>query len=46
MKTLWSTYKSSVLLLAAMVVGGVIGYFWGPGAAILQPVADIFLNLL
>ena len=46
MKTLWSKYKSSVLLLAAMVVGGVIGYFWGPGAAILQPVADIFLNLL
>ena len=46
MKTLWSTYKSSVLLLAAMVLGGVIGYFWGPGAAVLQPVADIFLNLL
>ncbi len=46
MKTLWTTYKSSVLLLASMIVGGVIGYFWGPGAAILQPVADTFLNLL
>ena len=46
MKTLWTTYKSSVLLLASMIVGGVIGYFWGPGAAILQPVADTFLDLL
>lgn len=46
MKTLWTTYKSSVLLLASMIVGGVIGYFWGPGTAILQPVADTFLNLL
>jgi len=46
MKTLWTTYKSSVLLLASMIIGGVIGYFWGPGAAILQPVADTFLNLL
>jgi len=29
-----------------MVLGGVIGLFWGKGAKILQPVADIFLNLL
>lgn len=46
MNKLWSTYKSSVLLLASMVIGGVVGFFWGPGAAILQPLADIFLNLL
>jgi Na+/H+-dicarboxylate symporter len=46
MNTLWATYKSSVLLLASMVIGGVAGLFWGPGAAILQPVADTFLNLL
>jgi hypothetical protein len=31
MKTFWNTYKSSILLLAAMVAGGVIGFFWGPG---------------
>lgn len=28
MKTFWNTYKSSILLLAAMVAGGVIGFFW------------------
>ena len=46
MKKLWNTYKSSILLLVAMVIGGVIGAFWGKGASVLQPLADIFLNLL
>ena len=46
MKNIWNTYKSSVLLLGAMVVGGLVGFFWGEGAKVLQPVADIFLNLL
>ncbi|MCD8370164.1 MAG: dicarboxylate/amino acid:cation symporter [Clostridiales bacterium] len=46
MKELLNTYKSSLLLLASMAVGGIIGFFWGPGAAILQPIADTFLNLL
>lgn len=46
MKNIWNTYKSSVILLGSMVLGGVIGLFWGKGAKILQPVADIFLNLL
>lgn len=46
MKNLWNTYKSSILLLGSMILGGVVGFFWGEGAKILQPVADIFLNLL
>lgn len=46
MKNIWNTYKSSVLLLGSMVVGGLAGFFWGEGAKVLQPVADIFLNLL
>lgn len=46
MRNIWNTYKSSFMLLGAMVLGGVIGMFWGEGAKILQPVADIFLNLL
>ena len=32
MKQIWNTYKSSVILLGSMVLGGVIGFFWGPGA--------------
>lgn len=46
MKNIWNTYKSSFMLLGAMVVGGVVGLFWGEGASVLQPIADTFLNLL
>ncbi|MBE5965417.1 MAG: dicarboxylate/amino acid:cation symporter [Lachnospiraceae bacterium] len=46
MKNVWNTYKSSVILLGSMILGGVIGFFWGEDAKVLQPVADIFLNLL
>lgn len=46
MKSIWNSYKSSFILLGAMIVGGVVGFFWGPGASVLQPIADIFLNLL
>ena len=46
MKQIWSSYRSSIILLGAMILGGVVGFFWGEGASILQPVADIFLNLL
>ncbi len=46
MKNIWNTYKSSFMLLGAMVIGGVVGMFWGEGAGILQPIADTFLNLL
>ena len=46
MKNVWNTYKSAVILLGSMILGGVIGFFWGEDAKVLQPVADIFLNLL
>lgn len=46
MKKVWDSYKSSIILLGAMVLGGVVGFFWGEGASVLQPLADIFLNLL
>lgn len=38
--------KSSFLLLGSMIIGAGIGAAWGPGAAVLQPLADLFLNLL
>ena len=34
------------MLLGSMLLGGIVGAIWGPGAKVLQPVADIFLNLL
>ncbi|MDY6064815.1 MAG: dicarboxylate/amino acid:cation symporter [Finegoldia sp.] len=46
MKKIWSAYGSSIILLFSMIFGGILGYFVGPGIKVLQPVADIFLNLL
>lgn len=36
----------SFILLGCMLLGSLIGAIWGPGATALQPIADIFLNLL
>lgn len=38
--------KSSFILLASMLVGASLGAIWGKGALVLQPLADLFLNLL
>ena len=46
MKKLWQNYRSSLLILGCMILGGIVGAFWGPGAAVLTPWANIFLNLL
>lgn len=39
-------YKFSFILIFAMILGAVIGVVFGEKAAILQPIADVFLNLL
>lgn len=44
--SIWKTYKSSFILLASMIIGGIVGFVWGEDAKILQGIADIFLNLL
>ena len=46
MNKVWDSYKSSIILLVSMVVGGIVGFIWGEGASVLQPIASIFLNLL
>ena len=39
-------YKFSFILIFGMIVGSVIGIIFGEKAVVLQPIADIFLNLL
>lgn len=39
-------YKSSLLLLGGMLLGGIAGYILGPKVEIIKPVATLFLNLL
>lgn len=42
----FATYKQSIILLAAIVLGAVVGVVWGEGAGVLSPFGDLFLNLL
>ena len=46
MKSFWNSYKSSLILLSAIILGGIIGVFMGPEAVVFKPVGDLFLNLL
>lgn len=46
MKNFWHNYKSTILLIAAVIVGAVFGIYFGEDAAIVQPLGDVFLNLM
>ena len=46
MKKYLSNYKSTIILLVAIIVGSVIGLVFKEKATILSPLGDIFLNLL
>ena len=39
-------YKSMIILLGAIIAGGIIGLIWGEGASALSPFGDLFLNML
>ena len=46
MKKFFKSYKSTIILLAAIIVGAIIGIVFGEKAAVLSPLGDIFLNLM
>lgn len=46
MKSFWNNYKSSLILLGAIILGGIVGVFMGPEAVVFKPIGDLFLNLL
>lgn len=46
MKLFLENYKSSMILLGAIIIGGIVGVFMGPEAVMFRPVGDLFLNLL
>lgn len=46
MKNFFKTYKSVIILLAAIIIGAIVGIAFGEKAAVLSPFGDIFLNLL
>lgn len=46
MKRFLSNYKSTIILLVAIIVGAIIGIIFKEKATILSPLGDLFLNLL
>ena len=46
MKKFLKTYKTTIILLAAIIVGTIVGLIAKENAAVLKPFGDIFLNLL
>lgn len=46
MKKFLSNYKSTIILLVAIIVGAIVGIIFQEKATVLSPFGDIFLNLL
>ena len=46
MKKFLSNYKSTIILLVAIIVGAFVGIIFQEKATILSPFGDLFLNLL
>lgn len=46
MKKFLSNYKTTIVLLVAIIVGAIVGIIFQEKATILQPLGDVFLNLL
>jgi len=46
MKGLFNSYKSSLILLTAIIIGGIAGLIYGPKAAVVKPFGDLFLHLM
>jgi len=39
-------YKSLIIMLIGIIIGGIVGLIWGEGAKVLSPFGDLFLNML
>lgn len=46
MKNFFKNYKSTIILLVAIIVGSILGIIFQEKATILSPLGDLFLNLL
>lgn len=46
MKKFIKNYKSTLILLGAIIIGAIVGLIFGKKATVLSPLGDLFLNLL
>ena len=45
-KKSWESYRFPLILLAGIIIGALIGVIFGEKATVLQPVGQIFINLM
>lgn len=46
MKKILKNYKSTLILLLAIIIGAIVGIIFKEDAKVLSPLGDIFINLL
>ncbi|MGM9922622.1 MAG: dicarboxylate/amino acid:cation symporter [Bacillus sp. (in: firmicutes)] len=46
MRSFFSNYKMTLLLLLGIIIGGIAGVIFGPEASVVKPFGDLFLNLM
>ncbi len=46
MKKFFKNYKSTIILLFAIIIGAIVGIIFKGKAAVLSPLGDLFLNLM
>ncbi|WHY56748.1 dicarboxylate/amino acid:cation symporter [Peribacillus simplex] len=46
MKSFIKNYRSSLILLTAIIIGGIAGVVFGEKTSVIQPLGDLFLNLM
>ena len=46
MKSFFKNYKSTIILLFAIIIGAMVGVIFKEKAAVLSPLGDLFLNLM
>ena len=46
MKKLFKNYKSTIILLGSIILGGIIGIVMGPKSSVLEPFGKLFINLM
>ncbi len=46
MKKIWESYKTTVLLVLALIIGAICGVIFKEDVNVVKPLGDLFLNLL
>lgn len=42
----WKAYRFPVIMLVAIIIGSIAGFIWGEDAMVVQPLGDLFLNMM